>query len=373
MKRSGCDRHARLERWCRTADGPRWRLAWLAAALAAAPILAAGPAVSVGWGAGSGGAKQAASGPDAVKNAPLIAVDNPVFNFGTVLSGPPVHHVFIVRNAGKGELIIGRVLPSCGCTAAAPSRTRLAPGEPAEIPVTVNTSLLAGPTTDTVEVVTNDPVHPTLTLKIDGYVREQVEATPKSIDFGELRRGTAASREVTLTPFAPHGFKVGAISNSNPQIRAERSARAASQGAVLLDVKLMPSMPVGPFYDTVKVETNRAPVMIDVFGTITGDLGVDPPQVSFGIVPHRQGALRIARLENRGPHAVKVLGIASSNRSVRADVEAVNPGQLYKIKVVLRRNTPDGQLRGNLTIRTDDPEQPSLIIPYYAIVGSFKG
>ncbi len=373
MKRSGCDRAPRLERWRRNAHAPRWRLAWLAAVLAAAPILAAGPAVSVGWGAGAGGAKQAALGPGAGKNAPRIAVDNPVFNFGTVLSGPQVRHVFTVRNTGKSELIIGRVLPSCGCTAAAPSRTRLAPGESAEIPVTVNTRLLAGPAADTVEIVTNDPVQPTLTLRINGYIREQVAATPKSIDFGKLMRGTAASREVTLTPSAPRGFKVGAISNSNSQIRAERSARGGSQGAVLLDVKLLPSMPVGPFYDTVKVQTNRAPVMIDVFGTITGDLGVDPPQVSFGIVPHRQGALRIARLENRGPHAVKVLSIASSNRSVRADVEPVKPGELYKIKVVLRRNTPDGQLRGNLTIRTDDPEQPSLIIPYYAIVGSFKG
>ena len=362
-----------MERWWRNPDAPRWRLAWLAAALAAAPILAAGLAVSVGWSAGAGDAKQAASGPGAAKKAPRIVVDNPVFNFGTVLSGPTVHHVFAIRNDGKGELIIGRVLPSCGCTAAAPSRTRLAPGETAEIPVTVETRLLAGPTTDTVEIVTNDPVHPTLTLKIDGYVREQVTATPKSIDFGKLMRGTAASREVTLTSFAPRGFKVGAISNSNPQIRAESGARGGSQGAVLLEVKLLPSMPVGPFYDTVKVETNRAPVMIDVFGTITGDLSVDPPQVSFGIVPHRQGALRIARLENRGPRSVKVLGIASSNRSVRADIEPLKPGELYKIKVVLRRNSPDGQLRGNLTIRTDDPEQPSVIIPYYAIVGSFKG
>jgi hypothetical protein len=39
---------------------------------------------------------------------------------------------------------------------------------------------------------------------------------------------------------------------------------------------------------------------------------------------------------------------------------------------MLRRGTPDGQLRGQLTIKTDDPDQATISLPFYAIVGQYK-
>ncbi len=43
-----------------------------------------------------------------------------------------------------------------------------------------------------------------------------------------------------------------------------------------------------------------------------------------------------------------------------------------KITVQLRRGTPDGQVRGQLEIKTDDPEQQVLNVPFYGIVGQFS-
>jgi uncharacterized protein affecting Mg2+/Co2+ transport len=105
---------------------------------------------------------------------------------------------------------------------------------------------------------------------------------------------------------------------------------------------------------------------------VTGDLVVKPPQISFGILPHHQGAVRIVRLTNQGNRAVKVLGVESTSNSVAAQVAPVTPGKEYKLTVALRPNTPDGQIRGALTIRTDDPQQATLTVPYYGIVGSFR-
>ena len=45
----------------------------------------------------------------------------------------------------------------------------------------------------------------------------------------------------------------------------------------------------------------------------------------------------------------------------------------YKITVELRKNTPDGQLRGTLAIHTDDAKQSTLTVPFYGIIGSFEG
>jgi len=113
-------------------------------------------------------------------------------------------------------------------------------------------------------------------------------------------------------------------------------------------------------------------LQVDVFGTVTGDLNVDPTQVSFGIVPRGQDIVRIFKLSNQGPHPVKVLEVSSSSPAVDATAEPVTPGKEYKVTVTLRHGTPDGQLRGNLTIKTDDPDQATLNVPFYAIVGQFK-
>ncbi len=303
--------------------------------------------------------------------APSLEVPEATYNFGTVINGPPVTHVFKLKNAGQGRLIIGKVLPSCGCTAAQPTKTELGPGETSEIQVTLATSALSGHSGHTVVVATNDPKHPTVTLTMVGDVKLQVAANPTDLDFGKVPRGQSQVREVVLTPLKPKGFAISKITNSNPNLKVEQEGAPGSDGSVKLKVSLAGTMPVGAFVDTLDIANNRAPVRIAVYGTVTGAITVDPPQVSFGIVPHLGSAERIVRITNSGARPLKLLGMESSNSSVGASVEPVTPGKEYKVTVLLRKNTPDGQLHGQLTIKTDDPEEQSVTIPYYGIVGKF--
>ena len=61
-------------------------------------------------------------------------------------------------------------------------------------------------------------------------------------------------------------------------------------------------MPAGPFQDTIEIATNGRPIEMPVYGRIVGNLVAEPAQVSFGILPHGAGAMRIVRLTNSGPH-----------------------------------------------------------------------
>ena len=63
--------------------------------------------------------------------------------------------------------------------------------------------------------------------------------------------------------------------------------------------------------------------------------------------------------------------ITSNAVAVSASAEPVADGKEYKITVQLRGGTPDGQVRGQLLIKTDDPEQQTLNVPFYGIVGKF--
>ena len=304
---------------------------------------------------------------------PKVQVMNPLYDFGTALEGKMVEHVFKIKNTGQGELEIRGVKTSCGCTAAAPSKNHLAPGESADISVGFDTHFQKGHQVRTITAFTNDPTTPQAVMTMQGMVKQQVAAVPAQVAFGTVHKGTGATQEVAIDDLTNQkDFKVSSFSNSNSSIKVTEEPRKDGKPGVMLKVDLLPTMPAGPFDDSIKIVTNRVPMNIDVFGTVTGDLALDPQQVSFGIVPRGQDVIRILKLTNSSQRDVKVLDIASSTPSVVASADPVKPGKEYRITVTLRRGTPDGQLRGQLAIKTDDPEQNNVNVPFYAIVGQFK-
>ncbi len=306
--------------------------------------------------------------------APKAVAANPLYDFGTALEGTMVSHTFTIKNNGQGYLEIRGVKTSCGCTTGNPSKTHIAPGQESEIAVSFDTHFQKGHQVRTITAMTNDPDNPQVAMTMQGIVNRQVEAQPGEISFGNVRKGTEETREVVVNDLNPgrEPFQAGPVSNSNSSIKVVQEKRPDGKPGALLKVSRLKTMPVGQFDDTIKITTNRVPLQVDVFGTVTGDLNIDPTQVSFGIVPRGQDIVRIFKLSNQGPHPVKVIEVSSSSPAVDATAEPVTPGKEYKVTVTLRHGTPDGQLRGNLTIKTDDPDQATLNVPFYAIVGQFK-
>jgi hypothetical protein len=308
------------------------------------------------------------------QSTPRAIAVNPVYDFGTVLSGHAVKHTYKIRNEGQGTLIIGGTTTSCGCTAARPTKEHLAPGQESDIDVSFDTRGEKGSVERTITVFTNDPREQQLKLTLKGEVKLQVTAKPQEVSFGIVKHGSQLERTVVINDLMnDKEFKVGPVTNSNRNIEVSEQPDSRKKNSAVLSVKLLKSMPVGTFADTIKVNTSRGPLDVLVFGTVSGDLSVNPPQVSFGIVPHHATALRFVKLTNSGPRAVKVVAVTSSNQSVAAAVEPVTPGKEYKITLKLRGNTPDGQLRGNLAVQTDDPQQRTINVPFFGIVGAFRG
>lgn len=306
---------------------------------------------------------------------PRVKVVDSVYNFGTVVQGSHVKHSFAIRNAGTKDLIITGVKSTCGCTVAAPSKNLVVPGDESAIAVDFDTHFQKGHRDKTVSVMTNDPDSPAVSLTLQGDVKVEVEATPEEVGFGKVRQGTEETREVMISDLVKNAkdFRVSKVVNTNPGIKVSQELRKDGQPGTVLKVALSKTMPVGTFHDSIEVDNSRATINVPVFGQVTGDLTLDPEQVSFGIVSGRDDVVRILRLTNSGDRAVNVLGVTSSNNSVAARVDPLKPGREYKITAVLRRNTPQGQLRGDLAIQTDDPRQSTLRVPFYAIVGSFEG
>lgn len=108
--------------------------------------------------------------PAELANAPIASFEEQTFDFGDMTQGDKKEHTFSLTNNGKSDLIIRNVRSSCGCTAVAPSKKVIAPGETVPIKVTFDSRGKRGRQSKSITVITNDPKNSTTTLRISSNV-----------------------------------------------------------------------------------------------------------------------------------------------------------------------------------------------------------
>jgi hypothetical protein len=104
--------------------------------------------------------------PEQLANSPAAKFSESAHDFGNMKQGEKKEHTFMLSNDGKSELIIRNVRSSCGCTAVAPAKKIIAPGESAPIKVTFDSRGKRGRQSKSITVITNDPKSPTNVLRV---------------------------------------------------------------------------------------------------------------------------------------------------------------------------------------------------------------
>ncbi|HUW05615.1 MAG TPA: DUF1573 domain-containing protein [Williamwhitmania sp.] len=113
--------------------------------------------------------------PEQLANAPAIHFDELVFDFGSVVAGTPVEHVYKFTNTGKSDLVIRKVKASCGCTSVAPDISVIKPGQSSVIKATFRSDHYSGHQTKTITVTSNDPKNSNVILRLTGDVMPKQE------------------------------------------------------------------------------------------------------------------------------------------------------------------------------------------------------
>lgn len=129
---------------------------------------------------------------------PKLILQQTSFDFGDIKQGDKVTHTFVLSNGGGDLLKITNVKASCGCTAAAPEKNELAPGESTNLNVTFNSAGRRGKQSKTVRIYSNDPENPEMLLSITGNVVLSTASdsnvptiyfTETKHDFGKVNAG----------------------------------------------------------------------------------------------------------------------------------------------------------------------------------------
>jgi len=129
---------------------------------------------------------------------PTLILQQSSYDFGDIKQGEKVSHTFVLSNAGGDLLKISDVKASCGCTAAAPEKNELAPGESTNLVVTFNSAGRMGKQSKTIRIFSNDPENPELVLSFTGNVVSATQVsdgaptiyfTETQHDFGKVNEG----------------------------------------------------------------------------------------------------------------------------------------------------------------------------------------
>lgn len=301
---------------------------------------------------------------------PKAVAAEPIKDVGVVAKGEKATHDFVLRNEGSVPLQITDVKASCGCTVADYDKT-IAPGQTGKVRVAIDTATFNGPIAKGVTVFTNDPAAPQMELTIRAKVEPFISVKPGYARYivvqGETQEG-----KISQTLWAPDGASFDVVKVESPYPHLKTSFREARPEERIADapgkqwkveMQLSNSSPVGPLSDSVQVHTNHPKqklVQIPVSGFVRPTISVTPSVADFGQIELKEPLRKAINIKAFSTENVKVTGVQENIAGLDTQLEALEEGREYQVRVILKPEMVKGPFNGKLTILTDSPRMPKI-------------
>jgi len=190
-------------------------------------------------------------------------------------------------------------------------------------------------------------------------------------DFGQCDEGTNLVHDFILRNQGTASLTVTAVRASCGCTATTLGTNVvAAGGQTALRVALSLRGLRGPLIKSVTAESNdpvQPRLSLKLKGTATVELGLEPAYLSFGFVPGNSEATREVRLVGRRPGA-KITGAACDSTNFLARPKAGQSEWGVAFDVFTVPPLAAGEVRGTLTVTTDQPDKAALKTPVFAIV-----
>lgn len=140
---------------------------------------------------------------------PVLSIEEPMHDWGSVLRGEVVLHSYTVRNTGGSILKITNVKPSCGCTEAGYDKEIPAGGE-GKITLKIDTKRFNGALKKTAAVYSNADREP-YQLTLTGTVATPLKVDPEYPRIDAIRGSEPKPIEITLTKNTSEELRVTGV------------------------------------------------------------------------------------------------------------------------------------------------------------------
>ena len=280
-----------------------------------------------------------ASSPDATKLGPrAVVADGPTFDFGSGQRYSRMRHTFVIRNQGDEALKLTQGSTSCKCTLSELKKGEIPPGGSADVTLEWTVSTDGHQFRQTAEIYTNDPVHSSLMLVIQGSVSDLVRLEPRELVLSDV----SASEGATVG-FALYGFDVENLAIVEHEFENQETAeffhleisRHEASGidlqpapSVVLrgTLTVKPGLPLGPINQTIHLRTNIEQVpelVLPITGSVVGDISI----VGAGLYSQQRNLLMLGQVdaEKGFETTLRVLVKGPYRHDVRLKIKEVDP------------------------------------------------
>ena len=311
-------------------------------------------------------------------DGPKMVVPEKIKDLGKVAQGDVLNVEFEIINEGDEPLEIKAVRPTCGCTVADFDR-EIAPGKTGYVKARLETRDFTGPISKSILIMTNDPQDPTTTVVIKTSVHPYVQVLPRAlVRFNAVQHEPMEQKITVVAEQEEKDFKVTGVKSSVPFLLASirpvpadelLAGKSSQQYEITLTMEKNP--PVGPVNAVLEIETNHPKakmVPVKVFGVVRALLHVTPSQIQFGSVDaKKQPGRNVIVVNNRSAGvAVKVTGATVNDSAFNTEVVTIENGRRYQVTVTVKPDANAGSRDAVLTLKTTDPEFPTLEVPVRA-------
>lgn len=308
---------------------------------------------------------------------PAIFIPQVNWNLGTVVERDHYEHVFSVENHGTADLVIEKVQPGCGCTAADFDKV-IPAGKRGVIKLVIDGSKVHGSFNKSATVYSNDPEHPTTSISLAGKETQHITASPSDKVYLEGHYGEPVEKTVVLTANEDGtDFKVTAASSSIDDEITYRLEPGPDKNQYTVKIFKNPKLPNVSTYGSLTLETNvqQAPEKVIQVQVVTkGTITVEPSMVNYGLVPFGSDGKEAPVIERsitvlRSDGEFDIRDIQFNNDRYEATVEAVIPGKRYAVGVRYHppvKREPRQRDVGEMTIHTSDPTEPAVTVKLVA-------
>ena len=297
---------------------------------------------------------------------PRIQFDCTTNDFGQVLAGEPVKHIYTFTNLGRQDLVISKVLPGCGCTSAG-DWTRVAkPGEIGIIPIQLNTAGFVGTIDKAISVTCNDPSQPVVALKLRGTVRRALEMNPSVAILKLLPDSPFGAATIRITNCLEAPLLLSAPQSTNTALTAELNTNVFGREYLVIISNTI-ALPPGNLMANITLKTSltNLPVLgILTLANVSPTFTAMPSQINLAPGPLTTGQVAYVSIINNGTNPITLSDPRVSDSGVEVSLRETKPGLAFT--AVLSFPTgfklPHGQ-KDLFSVRTSHPQCPIVELP----------
>lgn len=286
---------------------------------------------------------------------PDIAFSEELWDFGVIEQGEKATHVFEVKNLGGTELVISKVRPSCGCTAALLSSPEIAPGSSSQIKVTFNSSGFRGKVSKYIYVESNDPDEPlkklTITANVEVPPQPTIELTENSWDFGLITEGGKPTYMLSVKNTGERELLISKITTPPHCTATLLSAKNIPPGKMgRISISYDSTGQRGIVEEFLYIDSNdpsRKTIVFPLTGYVIKskpELSIYPIFLDLGTIQQGGKYTAIIRLKNWGEKKIQIANISGSSKLIIVTPSStqIDPGEEARIDVSLNPREETG-------------------------------